>query len=402
MKELIFVIIGNGVAGFNAAQSLIKGAPTDSKILMFSSEKYGYYLRPKLYEFLRQDLKIEDVISYSKEYYSKLGIELHLEEEIIAISPKDKIVISTVKQYSYDRLLLANGAECYCPVVPGINLLNSFSLRSLDDAIAIRTRMKTSKQAVIIGGGLLGLEVASACAERGLNTSVIEFFPYLLPRQLDAEGGKILQNILEKNQNITFYLGVKVQEILGKDHVEGIKLLDGIIIPTDIVMTCTGITPRIDIFKKIGMKTNRGVIVNDFLETSIQDIYAAGDIAEHRGKVYGIIPPSIEQAKVAAQNMMKPRSVKYTGSKLSTSIKVTNLLVTSIDYIGKEEELKYSQRKFLIPNEDIYCKIFLDQDIIKSAIIIGTKNGISLLKGNIGSSYKSIEEELNQLFSETK
>ena len=258
--------------------------------------------------------------------------------------------------------------------------------------------MKWSKQAVIIGGGLLGLEVASACAERGLNTSVIEFFPYLLPRQLDAEGGKILQNILEEKQKITFYLGVKVQEILGKDHVEGIKLINGMVIPADIIMTCTGIAPRIDLFKKVGIETNRGVIVNDFLETSIRDIYAAGDIAEHRGKVYGIIPPSIEQAKVAAQNMIKPRSVEYTGSKLSTSIKVTNLLVTSIDYIGKEEELKYSQRKYIVPNEGIYCKIFLDQDIIKSAIIIGTKNGISLLKGNIGSSYKNIEEELNQLF----
>ena len=398
MKGLRFIIIGNGVAGFNAAQSLVKEAPSDSKIILFSSEKYGYYLRPKLYEFLRQDLKIKDMISYSKEYYSKLGVELHLEEEIIAISPRDKIVISTVKQYSYDRLLLANGAECYCPVVPGINLLNSFSLRSLDDAIAISTRMKWSKQAVIIGGGLLGLEVASACAERGLNTSVIEFFPYLLPRQLDAEGGKILQNILEEKQKITFYLGVKVQEILGKDHVEGIKLINGMVIPADIIMTCTGIAPRIDLFKKVGIETNRGVIVNDFLETSIRDIYAAGDIAEHRGKVYGIIPPSIEQAKVAAQNMIKPRSVEYTGSKLSTSIKVTNLLVTSIDYIGKEEELKYSQRKYIVPNEGIYCKIFLDQDIIKSAIIIGTKNGISLLKGNIGSSYKNIEEELNQLF----
>ena len=393
-----FIIIGNGVAGFNAAQILSKEAPSGSKIILFSSEKYGYYLRPKLYEFLRQDLTIKDMISYSEEYYSKLGIELHLGEKIISISAEDKIVTSTVTQYSYDRLLLANGAECYCPIVPGINLLNSFTLRSLDDAITIRKNLKHGKQAVIIGGGLLGLEVASACAERGLNTSVIEFFPYLLPRQLDVEGGNVLQKIFEEEHKINFYLGAKVQEIVGKEQVESVKLIDGTIIPADIIITCTGIAPRIDIPKKAGLKVNKGVIVNDFLETSFQDIYAAGDLAEHRGRVYGIIPPSIEQAKVAAQNMITPRSVEYNGSKLSTSIKVTNLLVTSIDYTGKEEELKYSQRKYIIPFEDIYCKIFLDQDIIKSAIIIGTKNGISLLKSNIGTSYMKLEKELNQIF----
>ncbi|MHA1331383.1 MAG: NAD(P)/FAD-dependent oxidoreductase [Candidatus Hodarchaeales archaeon] len=397
-----FIIIGNGVAGITAAQTLAKEASAGSKITMFSSEEFTYYPRPKLIEFLRKDLSIEDTISYDEDWYLKRKIDLHLNEKIIRIEPELKRVISDKSSYSYDRLLLSTGAACFCPIIPGMDLDNFYTLRSLKDAISIKQLLQKNNNVVIIGGGILGIEIASACADRGLNTNIVEYFRNLLPRQLDSEGGRILKKLLERNKAITFFLNSKVIEITGDKHVESVKLHNGATLEADMVIACTGIAPRIDLAKESGLKVNRAVIVNDYLETSAQDIFAAGDIAEHRGIVYGIIPPSIEQARIAAKNMVKDGTNEYTGSNLSTTIKVTDLLVTSIGFTGREEELNYKQKSFIDLDKSIYVKIFVTKDIIKSVIIIGTRQGIALFKKIIEQSYSDNEEKILDIFPDLR
>ncbi|MFX0052367.1 MAG: NAD(P)/FAD-dependent oxidoreductase, partial [Candidatus Hermodarchaeota archaeon] len=300
--------------------------------------------------------------------------------------------------YAYDELLLATGAECFCPVIPGIDLKHFYTMRSLDDALNIRAKFKAARSVVIIGGGILGIEVACACAERGLDTSIVEFFPYLLPRQLDVEGGQILQHLIEAQRKIKFYLNARVEKIIGEEQVEAIRLQNGTEIHADLVIACTGIAPRIRIAKEAGVEVNRGVIVNDYLESSVKGIYAAGDIAEYKGRVYGLIPPSMEQARIAAHNMISNRSQKYQGSMISATIKVADLLVTSLGFTGREEEKHYDSKKYYNPSTSEYVKFFTLNDQIKAALILGTRKGIPLIRQVIDKSFLANQEEIKKIF----
>jgi nitrite reductase (NADH) large subunit len=393
-----FVIIGNGVAGNTAAQILAKKAPRGSSITQFTAEEYTYYPRPKLYEFLRQDLSIEDVLVRDLSWYKELNIDLHVQEKVESINSETKLIFTSQGSYSYDKLLLATGAECFCPVIPGTDLKHFYSMRSLKDAINIRAKLKEAKSVVIIGGGILGIEVACACIERGLDTSIVEFFPHLLPRQLDVEGGQILQHMIEEQRKIRFFLDAKVERILGKEHVEAVLLHDGTEIHADLTIACTGIVPRIKMAKEAGIKVNRAVIVNDYLESSVKDIYAAGDIVEYEGRIYGLIPPSMEQARIAAHNMISYRSQKYHGSVISATIKVADLLVTSLGYTGMEEEQHYVSKKYYNPSKSEYVKIFTLNDQIKAALILGTKKGIPLLHQVIDKSFLANQGKIKNLF----
>ncbi|MFX0152303.1 MAG: NAD(P)/FAD-dependent oxidoreductase [Candidatus Hodarchaeota archaeon] len=393
-----FIIIGNGVAGVSAAQILAKEAPKGSRITQFTAEEYTYYPRPKLYEFLRQDLSIKDVIARDLSWYEKANIDLHVQEEVESIDPEKKQITTSNGTYAYDELLLATGAECFCPVIPGIDLKHFYTMRSLDDALNIRAKFKAARSVVIIGGGILGIEVACACAERGLDTSIVEFFPYLLPRQLDVEGGQILQHLIEAQRKIKFYLNARVEKIIGEEQVEAIRLQNGTEIHADLVIACTGIAPRIRIAKEAGVKVNRGVIVNDYLESSVKGIYAAGDIAEYKGRVYGLIPPSMEQARIAAHNMISNRSQKYQGSMISATIKVADLLVTSLGFTGREEEKHYDSKKYYNPSTSEYVKFFTLNDQIKAALILGTRKGIPLIRQVIDKSFLANQEEIKKIF----
>ncbi|MFX0182263.1 MAG: NAD(P)/FAD-dependent oxidoreductase [Candidatus Hodarchaeota archaeon] len=393
-----FVIIGNGVAGITAAQILAKKAPSGSTITQFTAEEYTYYPRPKLYDFLRQDLSPNDVIVRDLSWYEDLNIELHVQEKVESINPEEKNIITSQGSYAYDKLLLATGAECFCPVIPGTELKHFYTMRSLKDAINIRAKFKEANSVVIIGGGILGIEVACACIERGLDTSIIEFFPSLLPRQLDTEGGQVLQHMIEEQRKIRFFLDTKVEKILGEEHVEAVLLYDGTEIHADLVIACTGIAPRVQIAKEAGIEINRAIIVNDYLEASVKDVYAAGDIAEHEGRIYGLIPPSMEQARIAAHNMISHRSQKYHGSVISATIKVADLLVTSLGYTGMEEEQHYASKKYYNPNKSEFVKIFTLNDQIKAALILGTKKGIPLFRQVLDKSFLAYQGEIRNLF----
>ncbi|MHA1168719.1 MAG: NAD(P)/FAD-dependent oxidoreductase [Candidatus Hodarchaeales archaeon] len=342
-----FIVIGNGVTGFTAAQVLSKKAPKGSSIRSFTDEQFPYYYRPKLPEFLGNSEMVEsDVFAKSLEWYRENNVDLHLEERVESIDAVNKEIRTRKGTFTYDRLLLATGADCFIPPIKGAELDNCFDLRTLKDAVQIRERLDKSSAIAIIGGGVLGLEIANACIERKVKTTVIEFFPYLLPRQLDEEGGSILKTILEK-KGLRFHVGVQTRAILGKVAVEGVELKNSTVVDADMVIICTGIVPRTYLAKNAGMVVNRGIVVNDYLETSVEGIYAAGDVAEYQGRVYGLVMPGIEMARIAAANMIESRSKKYRGTKISSALKVTGLYLTSLGKIKTDEGKVLVEKKLL-------------------------------------------------------
>ncbi len=397
---LKYIVIGNGVAGTTAVEILVKEASPNSLVSQFTTENFPYYWRPKLPSFLQDDnIHPNDLIQYNLEWYKEKNIILHLNEKVERIFPKEKYIETKEGEYFFDRLLIATGAESFCPPIPGLDLENSLTLRSLTDAIQIRKNLKHTNKVVIIGGGILGIENALSIVSRNIEVSVVEFFNYLLPRQLDPEGGGILQGLLEQ-KGIKFYMGGVVEKILGDIKVEGVKLKGGTEISADLVLLCTGIAPRVDLANDAGLAKNKGIIVNDFMETSVKDIYAAGDVAEHNGRIYGLIPPSVSQAKVAAQNMINPNSAIYSGSKVSATLKVADLYLTSLGYTGQKTDLNLIERKYLDEKNHEYVKLFLYDNRIHGAIILGTKRGIPILRNLVMQNESIIghEIEVNQIF----
>ncbi len=391
-----YIIIGNGVAGISIARLLAQQISSDSKIIQFSTEPYGYYSRPKLPQFLGDfEQTPENLMIYSDEWYKESNIEFHSEEKIHTINREDKMVVSEKGHYRYDKLVLALGASCACPPIPGLELDHAYTLRTITDAIAIRNQLKKSQSVVIIGGGLLGIENAIACAKAGLKTTIVEYFPHLLPRQLDPEGSHIFLELLSK-YGVDTITNAQVQKILGSSQVESVLLKDGRKLPADLVMTCTGIKPRIELAKKAGLEVNRGVVVNDYLETSDPDIYAAGDIVEHRGRVYGIIPPATEQSRVVAENIISPRTRIYQGSKISTTLKVADLFLTSIGY--EADQVEYPALKYVNKDSSEYIKLYYQEDKLKAVILLGTKKGIPHLRKMFDESFSKNREKLEQLY----
>jgi len=389
-----YIIIGNGVAGVSAAQVLSSKKSSESTITQFTDESIpGYYNRPKIPSFIaNNDLRIEDVIAYNMDWYTRKNIDLHINEKIEKINIEKNSIDSNKNSYSFDRLLIATGANCRCPPIEGQQLDHFYTLRNLSDALLIRKRFKDGNNAIIIGGGVLGLEIANAAVLQGLNTTVIEFFPYLLPRQLDEEGGQLLQKILE-SRGMSILVGKTVQSVLGSKEVEQIQIKDGKTIPANIVLVCTGIEPRISLAKDI-LKVRMGILVNEYLESSVNNIYAAGDCAEFQGKIYGLIPPSIQQANIAATNMINSRSEKYQGSKISSTLKVTDLFLCSLGYNGNEHELGYEVMKYT--GEEQYVKLYIHEDKLKAAIILGIRKLLPIMK-KIFNNELSVSNNLSEI-----
>jgi nitrite reductase (NADH) large subunit len=392
------IIIGNGIAGVTAARVLKKNSSEYNDIKIFTDESYGYYPRPKLPSFLENPQSIpESLITYDRNWFVKENFNLHLDERILEIDRENKVIKSNLTSYSYDKLLLANGADCACPPIPGMNLQNTYEFRSLSDAINIKNSLLDKQSIAIIGGGLLGIEIAVACAKRGKIVTIFEFFPRLLPRQLDKEGASLLAELLA-NRGINVILDIKVEKIVGENEIEAVQLSNGQILQSELLVTCTGIKPRIALAREAGLEVNKGVIVNNYLETSDPNIYAAGDVIEHKSRIYGIIPPSIEQATIAAHNMLQPKSKEYTGSKISATLKVADIYLTSIGF--NESFVDLQSIKYKDQDTGQYIKIFHHKDSIKAAIIFGTKKGIPIIRNLINQSLSKNINQIREYFPE--
>jgi len=278
----------------------------------------------------------------------------------------------------YDRLLLATGARPFVPPFDGIDKQGVFTLRSLDDALAIKRRAQDTSTAAVIGGGLLGLETARALSTAGLDVTVIEFSPHLLPRQLDAEGAQLLQALLEA-QGLHILTGVATEAILGQERATGVRLKGGRVVESEVVLISTGIRSRVELAHAAGLEVNRGVVVDEQLRTSAAGVYAAGDVAEFEGRVYGIIPAATEQAQVAAANMVTDGSATYRGTIPANTLKIVGVDLTSLGEATAAGDECVILRK-VDATAGVYRRLTLRAGKIVGAIMLGDKRDVRPLR----------------------
>ncbi len=369
-----YVIIGNGVAGTTAAANIRK-LDSSGKITILTDEAFPFYSRIRLIDFLAGGVDEKGLVIHKDDWYRKNNIKLLLSTPVSEIdSNKKQIQTSAGERMEYDRLLLATGGNSFVPPIPGSDRKGVFTLRTLKDANEIMNYSADIKNVLLIGGGVLGLEAGNSLRKKGHKVSVAEFFPRLLPRQMDIEGAEILKAQME-NMGFTFFLGAKSKEITGDNRAKGLKLEDGTGIECDLIIISAGIRPNDNLGRKLGLKINKGLLVNDRMETEIKDIYAAGDLIEHRGVFYGIWPASREQGEIAGINMAGrydsiPRGdAIYEGTTPSNVLKVVGIDLASagdIDAEGKYESvIKKDKDRY------IYKKLVIRDNMLSGCILYG-------------------------------
>lgn len=366
-----YIIIGNGAAGNAAAESIRKYDPT-GPLYIFTREKVPFYYVPALPEYVAGEKDLKNIIIHDLPWYRQHRIDLHLDTAVTAIDSRQKLVITDKGgEFRYDKLLLATGSYSFVPPIKGADLPGVMTLRTLDDAERLRERAKRAKEAVLIGGGLLGLEAGNGLRKLGLKVAVVEFFPRLLPRQMDAPGAAMLQQVME-GMGFTFYLGTKTQEITRENDRLQVVLEGGERLPADLVLVSAGVRPELTLAKALGLEVDKGVKVDDHLQTSLPDIYAAGDLVEHRGRVYGIWPAAMEQGRVAGANMAG-QSLTYEGTLPSNVLKVAGIDLMSAGDIDAEGQLEAVV--FQDEAKGIYRKVVITDNVIVGAILFGDIRG---------------------------
>ena len=372
-----YIIIGNGVAGTEAAKA-IRRNDTLSEIKIFSQDHYPFYSRPRLPELLAKEVNTEDIFVHNYEWYNKNKIQLFLNCTVKHVDPKNqKITLKDTSCFTYSKLLLATGSSSVLPPIDGINTPEgAFTLRTVEDALIITKRASLTRTATLIGGGLLGLEAGNGLRKLGLSVTVVEIFDRLLPRQLDSEGSVILQKQMEV-LGLKFFLGAQSKSIKDAGTTKILELKDGKVIESNFILVSAGIKPNISLAQAAGIPVNKGIIVNDCMETSIPNIYAAGDVAEHNGRIYGIWPAAQRQGVIAGINMAGGNET-YAGTVPSTSLKVAGIHLTSMGDILVEDKT-VEQVKVKNPDTNIYKKLFTKDGRIIGAIFLGdTKNAYEM------------------------
>lgn len=366
-----YVVVGNGVAGVTAAQAIARARP-GADIHIYAVEPYPYYRRPQLPDYIAGVVTEADIFYRPSQWYEQQGLQVHLGTPVVELDPQaHRLRLADGREVPYDRLLLATGGLAWLPPMEGSDRRGVFTLRTLDDARAIRRFALSARRGVVIGGGLLGLETARALRALGLEVTVLEFAPYLMPRQLDREGAAVLETLL-RQMEIHPVTGAVTEAILGDGAVRAVRLQDGREFPADLVVCSTGIRPDGALARQAGLAINRGVVVDRHLQTSAPDVYAAGDVAEWNGIVYGIVPAAVEQARGAAANMVTPGSTSYSGTLPATTLKVVGAELTSLGECTMESDDLVQLRR-ADPQAGRYRKLVLRDGRIVGAILLNER-----------------------------
>lgn len=369
MKEKL-VLIGNGMAGVRAVEELLKIAPEQYEITVFGSEPYGNYNRIMLSPVLAGEKTVEQIMLNDEQWYVDNDITLHKGKGIVDIDRARRRVIATDgTQAAYDRLILATGSNPFMIPVPGRELEGVIGFRDIQDVDRMLAAAgKTNGKAVVIGGGLLGLEAANGLLKQGMQVTVVHLLDSLMERQLDKAASKLLMRSLEE-RGLNFLMEAQTESILGKDHVEAVRFKNGMEIPADLVVMAVGIRPNIELAKKVGLHCERGLVVTDTMQTYDPRIYAVGECVQHRGDTYGLVAPLFEQAKVCANHLARHGIARYQGSMTSTKLKVTGIdLFSAGDFTGDDstEELLLQD-----PARGVYKKVVIKDNRIRGAVMYG-------------------------------
>ncbi|MBU6297677.1 MAG: nitrite reductase large subunit NirB [Alphaproteobacteria bacterium] len=365
------VVIGNGMAGMRTVEELLKfETGRNTRITVFGAEPHVNYNRIMLSSVLAGDKTLDEIVINPRAWYEENGITLLAGDPVVSIDRDGRIVTSASgTRVPYDRLLLATGSRPLAPPIPGLDLKGVCAFRDIADVEKMLDAARTQKRAVVIGGGLLGLEAAWGLKQRGMNVALVHLMPTLMERQLDAAAGQLLQRDLDR-RGIAFFTNGQTEEIVGQDHAEGVQLADGRFIPADLVVLAIGIRPNVDLAKAAKLDVGRGITVYDDMRTSDPSIFAVGECVEHRGQVFGLVAPIWDQAKVCAAQLACDETKLFQQRALSTKLKITGVDVFSAgalmaaDQADDEITLRDDSRGF-------YKKIVLRDGKLVGAVLYG-------------------------------
>ncbi|MGG3467686.1 nitrite reductase large subunit NirB [Neobacillus pocheonensis] len=377
MKKL--VMIGNGMAGVRTIEEILKLAPKQFEITIFGQEPHPNYNRIKLSYILQGDANFDEIIINPLDWYKENHIQLFTGEAVVKIDVEKKRVISNQgREVEYDELIIATGSNSFILPIPGADKIGVTGFRDINDCEMMIKSASQYKKAVVIGGGLLGLEAARGLLNLGMQVDVVHLMPHLMERQLDPIASSLLKAELE-SQGMNFLMEKQTVEILGDERVTGLRFKDGSEVEADLVVMAIGIKSNTEVAKNSGIYVNRGIVVNDFMETSTPHVYAVGECAEHREMVYGLVAPLYEQGKVLANRISGMVGEPYTGSVTGTQLKVAGVDLFSAGEIFEDG----STKSIMVYNEfeGIYKRVLTRNNTIVGIVMYGeTKDSTRLFR----------------------
>ena len=362
------VIVGNGMAATRLVEELTARAKGRYAIAVVGDEPSLAYNRVLLSSVLAREVPAEDIELKPAEWWRDQGVTLVYGRRAVEIDTRQRFVrLRGGAKLGYGKLVIATGSEAVRLPMPGADLPGVLTFRDKSDVATLLERARPGARAVVIGGGLLGLEAAYGLMKAGMHVSLVHLMDRLMERQLDARAGELLKQAIEA-RGIEVVLNAESEAIQGRRKVAGLRLKDGRNIAADLVVMAVGIRPCVQLARGAGLDVGRGIVVGDDLATSTPDVYALGECAEHRGVCYGLVEPAYEQARVLAGNLAG-ESVRYTGSLLSTNLKVSGVSVFSAgEFLGGEnmEPVVLSD-----PGRRTYRKLVIGEGRLKGAVLIG-------------------------------
>ncbi|MGH7933361.1 MAG: nitrite reductase large subunit NirB [Candidatus Binataceae bacterium] len=399
------VVIGNGMAGARTIEEILaRGGAAQFDITVFGEEPYGNYNRILLSNVLNGSQDPSEIFLNGLNWYDEHGIELRAGVRVDVIArPHTAIHCDDGNWYQYDKLIIATGSRPSIPPIAALRKPNGefrpgiFVFRTLDDCRKIADYAAKRHRAVIIGGGLLGLEAARGLLNRGVEVHVVHLLGHLMEQQLDPQAGAILKHTIE-GMGIRVHLKKLSKAVLGDNEVSGLAFEDRETLECDMIVIATGITPNAEIGSRWGLTTERGIVVDDQMRTSDPDIYAVGECAQHRGRVYGLVAPLWEQAKVLADHITETdRAAAYQGSKLATKLKVMGVELASMGVIapdGDHEDVV----QFMEPKRGVYKKLIIRDGRLAGGILMGDISKAAYLMQAFDRGIRLPDERLSLLF----
>lgn len=405
MAKKRLVVVGNGMAGVRAIEEVLqRGGGELFEIAIFGNEPYGNYNRIMLSNVLSGEQDASEIFINPLEWYRENDIVLHAGSPVVKIDRAARIVVSEAgAREGYDKLLIATGSRPSIPPIEGIydrdRRLKSgvFGFRSIDDCNAIMARAKESKRAVVIGGGLLGLEAAHGLLQHLDDVHVVHGGKHLMNMQLDAAAGAMLAANM-KRLGATLHLEKRPVCFFGDGEATGVGFKDGERLDCDLVVLATGIRPNIEVALRAGLTVERAIVVDDLMRTADDvDIYALGECAQHRGKVYGMVAPLWEQGKIFADNVTQTNlDARYRGSKLATKLKVMGIELASMGTPDPQEGDELIQ--FAEPKRGVYKKLIVRDSRLVGGILLGDLAKAAYLMQAFARDAPLPEERLSMLF----
>lgn len=369
MTKERLVMIGNGMAGIRTIEKILERDDQKFEITIIGKEPYPNYNRIMLSNILQKKMTQTDIIMNDFDWYESHDIHLVIDDPVTEVDKLQKQVMTqSGLTFEYDICIFATGSKAFTLPIPGSTFPSVIGWRTLEDTEKMIEIAKTKKHAIVIGGGLLGLECARGLLDQGMEVTVIHLADWLMEMQLDKKAGMLLQNDLIA-QGMKFKLNASTEEIIGDTDVTGIRLADGTKLLADLVVMAVGIRPYNEVARQCGLEVNRGIVVNDYLQTSDDSIYAIGECAEHNGLVYGLVAPLYEQGQVLADYLTDRETTGYHGSTTFTSLKVSGCDLYSAGYI-KEDEITKGIEMFDSVNM-YYKKVFLREGKLVGAVLYG-------------------------------